>query len=192
MTVGHDGFELLCWNLNPARTLIKVRLTFSTATPTSPFPLFRDSWRSQTQFIFQQPPPTHTDAYLPPVLRGLESPHSTSVDNWTPSAWEIPRRNKTGTRRCRLTSGLSNISTTVRMRRRRRLGRTFTTSQIRKKNPPLWQCFFLIQFTLWMSHFLSCGGCCARSTGGISTPSGSRVKLSSGHVVRISTVFGVP
>lgn len=147
---GHVGFELLCWNLNPARTLIKVRLTFSTATPTSPFPLFRDSLRSQTQFIFQQPPPTHTDAYLPPILRGLESPHSTSVDNWTPSAWEIPRRKKTGTRRCRLTSGLSNISTTVRMRRRQRLGRTFTTSQIWKKKHPFGSASF------WFNSHFEC------------------------------------
>lgn len=97
------GFELLRWNLKLIRTLIKVRLTFSTATPTPtshphlPFHCSGTRWDHKHNLFFDNPPDTHTHRRTPPFLKGLESPHSTPMDNWTPSAWEIPCRNKTGT-----------------------------------------------------------------------------------------------
>lgn len=64
-----------------------------------------------------------------------------------------PKQNRH--QRRRLVSGLSNISTAVKMRQRQRLAWTVTT----RYTKPLWQSLFLIQFTHWIPHFLSYSGC---------------------------------
>lgn len=134
-TGGHS-FGFSHWNLNPKRTAIKVRLI-----PTSPTPHHLSlSYCSGTRcdhkhnLFFNNAPDTHTRMHThtyictPPFQQGLESPHSTTVDNWTPLAWEIPHRNKPRHQQCRLASALSNLSTTVRMRQRLRFSWTLTTS----------------------------------------------------------------